>query len=276
MPFSIVLLVLAAAFFHALWNTILKSQPDQTVGLFVQLATVSVIGFVGALWYGAPPREVWEYLALGVIIHFAYHCCLIATYRRSDISITYPILRGAAPPFVALGAFVFLDETLPSIAICGILIVSAGIILSARTPQKDRRAILYALATAVCIASYSLIDAQGARLSDSPVQYLAWLMLFDSVLFMPLVLLRRQRRKFTTLAARYWLLGVIGGVFSIVAYGLALYAYTRAPIGMVATLRETSVIFGALLGIMFLGEEKSARRVLYAIIIVIGAALIVV
>ncbi len=273
MPLSVVLIVLSAAFFHAVWNAVLKSQPDKFAGLFAQFAAASFFCLAGALWYGAPPREVWGWLAAGQLVHLCYDCLLMATYRRSDISLAYPVLRGAAPPLAALGAFLFLSETPSFAAVCGILIISAGIAMFARG-FRDSRALAYALATAFCIASYSLIDAQGARLSGNPVQYVFWLLLLDSIFFMPLVFFGGRRKALAALPARCWMLGAIGGVCYIAAYGLVLNAYTRAPIGMVAALRETSVIFGALLGMLFLGEKKSRARLFGAAVIAAGVALI--
>lgn len=273
MPLSAVFLVFAAAFFHAAWNAILKSQPDKFSGMFAHFAAASVFCLAGALWHGAPPREVWIWLAAGQLVHLAYDISLIATYKRADMSASYPVLRGAAPPFATLGAFVFLGETPPLAAIFGILVISAGIMMFARIRGG---ALPFALGTAACIAVYSLIDAHGARLSGNPVQYAFWLLFLDSLFFMPLVLFGGRRKALMTLPARFWLRGAIGGVCYIAAYGLVLTAYTRAPVGMVAALRETSVIFGALIGMYFLGEEKSAARFLGAVVIVFGAVLIVV
>lgn len=274
MPLSVVAIVLVAAVFHAIWNTILKSQPDQFAGLFAQLAAVSVIGVIGAAWYGVPPRETWIWLAAGQVAHFAYHYLLATTYKRGDISLAYPILRGAAPPLALAGGFLLLHETPTPAALGGICIVSAGILLMVNIRGGNKHTILYALATAGCIAAYSLTDATGARLSANPMQYLFWLMAVDAVFFMPVMLFGKRRQMLRTLSWRGWAAGALGGVLSVAAYGLALHAYTLAQVGTVAALRETSVVFGALLGMFFLGETKSATRIIGAIIIAGGAALI--
>lgn len=273
MALSVVFIVLSGAFFHSLWNAILKSQPDKFSGLFAHFSAALLFSLAGALWLGAPPREVWGWLAAGQIVHLCYDFLLMATYRRGDISLTYPVLRGAAPPLAALGAFVFLEETPPFAAVCGILIISGGVAMFARGFQSGK-ALGFALATAVCIAVYSLIDAQGARLSGNSVQYAFWLLLFDSICFMPLVFFGGRRKALAALPARCWIRGAAGGACYVASYGLALYAYTRAPVGAVSALRETSVIFGALLGMFFLGESKSPARLAGAAVIVFGAALI--
>ncbi|MGU9951782.1 MAG: EamA family transporter [Gammaproteobacteria bacterium WSBS_2016_MAG_OTU1] len=276
MPFSIVLMVLLAALCHALWNAILKSQPNQFSGLFAQLATVSVIAGIYAYISGPPPREVWLWLAIGQVLHFAYHCFLITSYRHGDISLVYPILRGAAPPMAAFIGFALLDETPSATTIIGIVIVSAGIVAIAGVAGGTRKAILSALATAVAIAAYSVIDAKGARLSGDVIQYVSWLLLMDAVFFMPLIFFTNRGRQLTLLTSRNWLLGAVGGLLSIAAYGLVLNAYTVAQVGAVSALRETSVIFGALIGMFFLGEKKHAMKFIGTTIIVSGVALIVI
>lgn len=274
MPLSVVLMVLASAVCHAAWNVILKSQKDQFSGLFAQLAAVSVMAAAGAIWYGPPPRESWPWLAAGQVVHLCYHCFLAAAYKRGDVSLTYPIVRGAAPPLAAAAAFALFAETPALAAMLGIALVSGGILFMASEARGGGRgaAAGYALAASASVAAYSAIDAQGARLSGDATQYLFWLMMLDAVLFMPLALWRGH--KAPGLSAGLWLRGAVAGALSVVAYGLALHAYTLAQIGPVAALRETSVIFGALFGMFLLGEKKSPVRFVAAAVIAIGGALV--
>lgn len=277
MSLSVALMVLAAGFLHAAWNAILKSQPDQFAGLFAQLAAVFIIGLAGVLWTGVLPREAWPWLAGGMLAHLTYHCCLAATYKRCDISLAYPILRGAAPPLATLGALILWQETPTIIETAGIVAISSGILLTAKTRGANTRGLGYALITALSIACYSLTDAAGARVSGDPVQYLFWLMMLDALFFMPVVMLSSGRRQLLfTLPLKCWLLGAVGGVFSVAAYGLALFAYTQAQIGAVAALRETSILFAVFLGIFFLREQASFNRLFGALLITSGAILIVV
>lgn len=276
MPLSIALLVLVAALCHAIWNVILKAQPDQFSGLFAQLAAVSLLGAAGAIGYGPLPREVWIWLAAAVAIHFVYHCFLIGSYRHGDISLVYPILRGGAPPVAVFMGFVYLQESPSPAMLAGIMIVSAGILCMVRVRRGNGKAIMLALATALSIACYSVVDAQGVRLADNPLQYLSWLMMFDALVFMPLVLWGGRGKRLAVLPRRCWLLGAAGGLLSVLAYGLVLYAYTKAQVGAVAALRETSVVLGALMGMVFLKEEKSIVRFIGAAVIVAGIALIIV
>ena len=233
-----------------------------------------MLGIVGAAWLGAPPRETWGWLAAGLAVHFVYHLLLAATYKRGDISLAYPVLRGAAPPLAAAGGFFFLDETPTFAAAAGICVVSAGVLLTAKTRGGDGRALLLALMTAVCIAAYSLLDATGARLSGNAIQYLFWLTALDALCFMPAMLFGKRLRVLRALTLRGWLAGGIGGALSVAAYGMALFAYSSAQVGAVAALRETSVIFAALLGMFVLGEKKSASRIGGAGVIACGAALL--
>ena len=275
MPLFIVALVLSAAAFHAAWNAILKSQPDHSAGLFAQLTAAGIIAAIGATIYGAPPREAWMWLAMGEAPRLCYYYFLAATYRRGDVSVFYPVLRGAAAPLAAAGGFIFLGESPSLIAIIGIVLVSVGILWTTNFRGARKDALLFALATSFCIASYSLIDANGVRISGNAAQYVFWAMLLDAICFLPpMVLWGKRRRLLRSLSVRQWCAGAIGGALSVAAYGLVLYAYARTQVGLVAALRETSVVFGAMLGMLFLGETKSAARIVGAIIIASGAALI--
>lgn len=269
------LAVLSAAFCHAFWNAIIKAQPNRFAGYAVLLSVGSCLSVFGILYYGAPPRESWGYLAASVALHFAYNYLLILCYRLADISLAYPVLRGAASPIAALAGFFWLAETPAPPVIAGICIVSAGI-LSMAGGRGNGKAIAAALLTASVIAAYSVIDAAGARIVGNAVQYVCWITVFDGPLFMLLMLANRSGRQPDKLQWRYLLMAGIGGGLSLLTYGLVVYAYTIAQVGAVTALRETSVIFGALGGMFFLGEPKSRARIIGALVIASGAAMIAV
>ena len=271
------MVVLAAAFFHALWNTIVKAQPNQFAGYVVLLSVISFLSAFGSFYYGAPPSESWGYLAASVALHFAYNYLLLLCYRLADISMIYPILRGAAPPFVALAGFLWLAELPPLPVVAGIAMVSAGIFCLVGKYRENGKALAAALLTAAVIAAYSVVDAVGARITGNAIQYLCWLSVFDGPLFMLLMLAdRNKRRSIGALKWRHFWLACVGGGLALLAYGLVIYAYTMAQVGAVAALRETSVIFGVLAGRFFLGEPKSRGRVVGSLVIAAGAAVIVV
>lgn len=278
MTLSIALVVLAAAFFHASWNTILKAQPDHAAGYIIMLTVTSLLSGIGVLYYGPPPDESWIYLAMSVVLHVAYNYLLVCCYRLADISLIYPVLRGAAPPLAVLAGFLWLAETPPLSIIAGVLLVSVGILCMAGGSRGSGKAFVLALLTASVIAAYSVVDAAGARLTGNAVQYSCWLSVFDAPLFILLMMLTgfNKRRLLGTLQWRYLLLAVVGGGLTLLAYVLVVYAYTMAQVGAVAALRETSVIFGVLAGKFFLGEPKARGRAIGSLVIAAGAAVIVI
>lgn len=273
----VALAVIAAAFCHAVWNAILKAQLERLVGYMVLLGTTSALSAVGAIYYGAPPSESWSYLAASIGLHFVYNCLLLLCYRLGDISLVYPILRGTAPPIAALAGFFVLAEVPSAPVFAGILLVSLGVLCMTGGGRKNGGAIAAALLTAAAIASYSIVDAKGVRIVGNAVQYLCWLTVFDGPLFLLLLMFGRDKcRPPAALQWRYLLLAAVGGVLAFVAYGLVIYSYTKAQVGVVAALREVSVVFGALLGMYFLGEPKSLARIMGSLIIVVGTVTIIV
>ena len=267
-----VALILTAAFLHACWNLLLKWQPDRIVGLNLQLFSATFVAAAAAIYFGPPEPVAWFYIIPGALLHLLYHVCLLNAYRLADMNLAYPIFRGSAPLLAVLIAFVFLSETPSPTALGGIVILCGGILML--TKGTPRLAVIAALATAVVIASYSVLDAQGARLNGNGLQYAVWLMMLDSAFFLPLALRQRGWRALWKAPAKCRLAGAIGGFCSVTAYGLVTVAYTQAPIGSVAALRETSIIIAAIMGYYLLGEKK-ALRIPAACVVALGAALIV-
>jgi drug/metabolite transporter (DMT)-like permease len=199
-------------------------------------------------------------VAASALVHILYFVCLAGAYRWGDMSYTYPVMRGGGPMIVALVGAVAFGEVLPPMETFGVALICAGILAFA-SGRHDRRATWFALGNAVVIAAYTLIDGQGARLSGAPVSYTLWFFAANGVVILVYGLARRG----TGVPAhfrRHWLRAVVGGSCAVGAYGIALWAMTRAPIALVAVLRETSVIFGAILGAIFLHEKMTRQRLL--------------
>jgi drug/metabolite transporter (DMT)-like permease len=193
-------------------------------------------------------------------VHILYFIFLAGAYRWGELSYTYPIMRGGGPMIVALVGALALGEVLPGRESAGVVLICAGILAFA-SGRHDRRATLFALANALVIAAYTLIDAQGARLSGAPVSYTLWFFAANGALIFAMGVLKRGRAVPDYLR-RHWARAALGGACSLGAYGIALWAMTRAPVALVAVLRETSVIFGAVLGALVLGEKMTRRRLL--------------
>ena len=274
MPLSLVVVVLAAAAMHALWNARLKAADDTVAVSAVMTLAMLVCGAATVLWFGIPARAAWWLLALSALLHAGYVAAVVRAYRVADYGKIYPMMRGAAPLIAAGGAFVFLRETLPPDDIIGIVLVTMSVIALAHTGGGSWRALVAALVTAVFIAAYSVADAAGVRAADNPFGYIGLLLMVDA-LYIPLIALpMRGRSLFAAMRANIGA-GVLCGVLSFGAYALVLYAYSRASIGAVAALREVSVFFGALIGYFWLGERITPRRrILAAALITAGGALL--
>lgn len=276
LPPTVMLAVLVAAVMHAAWNAMLKASPDKVLGNIGQAIARGVIALAVAPFLPAPAPESWPWLAASVVVHIAYFWLLAGAYRWGDLSFTYPIMRGGAPAIVAVvGVFVF-AEVLPWAQTIALVLICAGILGFASAPRgaqvapsAQRRALVFALANAAVIACYTLIDARGVRLSGAPVSYALWFFVGNSVVQVSLGLGERRREVLPYLG-RHWWQATMGGVFMIGAYGTALWAMTQAPVALVAALRETSVIFAALLGALFLGEKMNRRRLFATALVVAG------
>jgi drug/metabolite transporter (DMT)-like permease len=223
-----------------------------------------------------PDSASWPYIAASTFIHFGYYFMLNRSYLLGDLSVVYPIARGIAPLLVALGAVAVADEYLPVWVWGGIAAISGGILLlSLQSLRKNPSPamVLTALTTGVCIAAYSLVDGLGVRVSQSPLGYIAWLFIME-ILVAAFIFHRRGRDMFR-LPRNALLFGILGGLISATAYGLVIYAKSLALLGAVSALRETSVLFAALIGVVLLGERPWRLRLFAAGIVVIGVILVV-
>jgi drug/metabolite transporter (DMT)-like permease len=272
---TIALLVLAAAMAHACWNTLLKRGGGDRLALAAALtATYGCIAAPMLFIVGVLPAAALPYLALSVILHIGYNFFLLRAYRLGEMSQVYPLARGAAPLIAAGLSFLFLREVPHGAQMLGIALTAGGVIALSVGGAMAQTAATAALATACCIAAYTVADAAGARAADFALQYAAWLLAVEAAGFIAVLrivcgktLWRRMRG-----CARE---GALGGTLAAFAYALVLYALREAPVGAVAALRETAVVFGALFAVFFLGEKMRPLRIIAAVVIAAGVALIV-
>jgi drug/metabolite transporter (DMT)-like permease len=264
----VTLAVLGAALLHASWNALLKSSADKHLDTIAVAAGSGLVALVAAPWVEAPAPESWPWLAASALVHILYFICLAGAYRWGDLSYTYPIMRGGGPLIVALVGIAVLGEVLPGTQMLGVLLISVGI-LGFASGSHDRRATLFAISNAVVIGAYTLIDGQGARLSGAPVGYTLWFFAANGMVIAALGMLQLGRAVPLYLA-RNWLRAGIGGTLAVASYGVALWAMTRAPVALVAALRETSVIFAAVLGSVFLGEKMTRRKLVATGAVLLG------
>ena len=264
-------LVLGAALLHATWNAIIKSSRDVMLDTALVAAGAGVLSVPLIAAMPIPTGASWPFLAASVAIHVGYFATLARAYRVGDLGLAYPLMRGTAPLLVALLGVALLNER-PSAAIwLGIVLISAGI-LSIGLLQKGRAqrdATLWALANAVIIATYTLVDGAGVRLSGTAAGYVAWMFVLQGPIFIACVIAIRGRAALHY-AKLNWPRGLAGGVFLVGSYGIALWAMTKAPVAAVAALRETSVIFAAVLGSVFLKEPFGRQRAIGACAVALG------
>ena len=270
--------VLFAAACHAGWNAVVKLGLDP----FTTTALITIWGVVAAVpllpFVGYLPVAAWPWLIASVIFHFGYYIGLTEAYRTGDMGQVYPIARGSAPLLTATVSTFYLGEAVAPLAWLGIVILVSGVfLLSMRGGRElakiDRRAVGFALFTAVTICAYSIVDGVGARAAGNPLGYTAWLFLIDGIVMIFFALARRGFAIVPAMAS-HWKGGLFGGVLSMVSYGIAIWAMTVAPIAIVAALRETSVLFAAVFAIVLLKEPVRPMRIVAALMIVCGLALI--
>ena len=275
MPLAAIGAALLSALIHASWNAALKSgRGDRIADSFLIAISGLALGAAIMIWFGPPPVEAWPLIAISVLIHLLYWITLFKSYDAGDLSHIYTLARGAAPMLVAAGAALAVHEIPPPLKAFGIALVSGGVLLVGASPNAPLRATLWALATGICIAGYSLTDALGARTSDNALQFLGWTTALMSIPMIGFALWRRGARRLFADAGAAPLRGLAIGLISYVGYALVLWAQTFAPIAQVTALRETSVVFAALIAFVFLGERLGARRWIGAAVVAAGAGLI--
>jgi drug/metabolite transporter (DMT)-like permease len=288
-PFSIVL-VLSAAFLHASWNALLRGGADRTQSMLIMNVTVGVIGIAMMAFAGLPSWSSAPYVFASGLIHLIYNALLVRMYRSGDLGETYPIARGSSPALIALGGSLFAGEWMNLIGTVGIGLVCAGIFMLAAARARSAkvesgfasdRAITKAgrlhamnlpaaLATGVSIAAYTVVDGIGVRASGNWVAYTGGMFAF--FLAVPLWYLARRRRGIFAIPLAEAGKAASGGLISLVAYGAIIWAMQANAMGAVSALRETSVVFAALLGAAFLNERLTSLRIVACCIIAAGAA----
>jgi drug/metabolite transporter (DMT)-like permease len=269
--------VLFAALCHASWNTLLKIRLDPFAANALITVASGLIGLALLPFVGIAPVVSWPWVVGSIILHLAYYYGLTEAYRTGDLSQVYPIARGAAPLMTALISTTVLGEDIGLQGWIGVLTLVAGVFLLSlrvgRVTKVDRRAVGFALFTAVTICGYSLVDGLGARVSGNAHAYAVLLFTIDGAC-MAVFALWRRGQSIIAEGRIYWKTGLIGGALSVTSYWIAIWAMTVAPIAIVAALRETSVLFAAVIAVVILKEPLRTARVVAALMIVSGLALI--
>jgi drug/metabolite transporter (DMT)-like permease len=274
MPVEALMLTLVAAVMHASWNAIVKVGMDRAVVLGLIALSHTAVGAVMIAIAGIPNPASWPFILASTLLHYGYYVCLHHAYRVGDLSQVYPLARGLAPLLVALGAWAFAGETMSPAAWGAVLLASAGIsalAFSRRGGMWDHPPTLfYTVATGLIIASYSVVDGMGVRLAGQPLAYMGWLFVWEFPVFVTVLL--RRRRTLHAIPLAGVAKGIGGGLLSVAAYSLVIYAATLAPLAAISAVRESSVIIAALIGTLLLGESHWRQRCGAAAVVAVGIA----
>ena len=275
MSLTVFLAVILAAFLHAGWNAIVKGGADKGLAM-----TAVVLGHVpcalaSLAFVPLPARESWPWLAAGIALHLGYQLFLLTSYRIGDLTQVYPIARGVAPLIVAGISVAFLGVTLAPLELLGVLTIGAGIMSLALVRQcdglKNHRAAIYALITGCFIAAYSLVDGIGARLAGTAVGFFSVAAVCNAILFSAIMGWRSPGLIRATLTRGKRVMA-IGGTASFIAYALVIWSFTQAPIALVTALRETSIVFAMLIGVLVLKEKVDLLKIVSTMVTLLGAA----
>ncbi|MGK5641388.1 EamA family transporter [Streptomyces sp. URMC 126] len=274
----VVAAVLAAAVTHAGWNAIAHGIRDQLTA-FTLVGAGNCLGGLAVLPFAAAPDPAsWPYLAVSGVLHVLYMALLMRSFTLGDFGQAYPIARGTAPLAVTVFAAVFAGELPGGWQLAGVAVASTGLVGVAlwgiRGSGAPPRwpAIGAAAATGLAIAGYTVVDGLGVRASGSSLGFTAWLMVLEG-LPVPLYALAVRRRAVLAAARPYAVRGLLGGLMSMLAYGLVLWAQTRGRMAPIAALRESSIIVGAALGTLLFKERFGAPRIAAAVLLVAGIGL---
>ena len=266
MSLEITLAVLLAALLHASWNAMIKGGGDVLLDTAAIVAGAGLISVPFLFVVPLPAPASWPYIFGSIATHLAYYFLMVNAYRTGELSLVYPLMRGVAPLITALLGIVWLRELPAPLSWIGMLLISIGVVALALRPSGNQpvlsghgRAVTFALGNAAVIAIYTIIDGTGARLAGNPWSYIVWLFVLDALPFSIYMLVTRRRQFIVALIERRQH-GFTGGALSAGAYAISVWAMTKAPVALVASLRETSVLFATLIGARLLKERLTARR----------------
>ncbi|CAD5373450.1 Phosphonate utilization associated membrane protein [Rubrivivax sp. A210] len=273
----VLLAVLCGAALHAGWNALVKSSGDKAADTALLNFCAALLALPLVLAWGLPKPESWPYILASLVVHIGYYIALAGAYEHGELGMTYPIMRGAAPLLVALASGHFIGEAPSAAAWLGIVGITGGVALVGLAHPGEAlhhgKALAYALANAAIIAAYTLIDGLGARISGDALRYVMLLFVLDGLTYPVGVWWSRRgprRQQLLAYARGRWPKAALGGAASIGSYAIALWAMTQAPVASVAALRETSVLFAALLGCWLLKERFGLQRAIGTLVVVVG------
>jgi len=277
MPIEVMAVVLFSALLHASWNALVRASQDKFLASLHVVCGAAALALLMLPGLPTPAPASWPWLLASGLIHVVYFSLVARAYQGTDLGFAYPLMRGTAPALTALAAALLLAEAPPLGAWLGIALICGGVLALAdragRSGASHPGAVLAALANAGVIALYTLVDGLGVRLAGHALSYTAWVFLLTAVFMLAAGTWLRGRALLRPPPGA-WRAALLGGAGTLAAYSLVLWAMTQAPIATVAALRETSIVFAALIGVVFLKEGLSRLRLFSALLVCAGAVVI--
>ncbi|MDC1510208.1 EamA family transporter [Oceanospirillaceae bacterium] len=275
MAIEVFFAVLLAAALHAGWNALVKinAEPIIAMGLIMLCTSIVALGFMPFVAF--PQSKLWPFLLITLILHFGYKVFLVKAYAQGDFGQIYPITRGSGPVWVLLVSVIFLGVEFTQLEILAVLVVTGGIATLSHFKRSKPLGVgfYYALVTGLWIAGYTMVDGFAVSQLGQVHSYVVWLFFLDGIIA-AVWAYNYKPQVFVASLRRYWFVAIGGGVMSMAAYWICLWAMTQAPVAMVAALRETSVLFGALLSTYMFKEVLGPKRWISAVLICVGLVLI--
>jgi drug/metabolite transporter (DMT)-like permease len=268
-------LVVLSAIAHAAWNALVKSAGDRMLTMVAIRTTGMMFGLAALPFVDWPAPESWKWLAVTALVMFAYYALLVRSYGVGDMSVVYPLARGLAPVLTTIAAFVVIGEALSATQVAAVAMISLGIMVLSLAAGASRTAVGFALATGVVVATYSFFAGLGVRAAGTVLGFQAWLEVvtgFGTLCYGVVV----RRGDVVDYVRRHGLIGFVAGAVSVLGFLAFLVAARSLPLGPVSAVRETSVIFGAVLGTLVLKEGFGPRRIAAAVMVTVGIVLLAV
>jgi len=270
---NIFLLVIFAAILHAIWNGMVKSYKDKAISVSAIVFGHVPIAILVMIFLPLPTLESVPYIILSAIIHQGYQYNLISAYKIGDLTKVYPIARGTGPIVATIISIIFLGLLITKFQTLSIVLICFGVIILGIFTEnsiKNNKAVIYSLATGFFIGLYSLADGYGARISQSPLNFLGWSFVLNAMIFPIVLKYMGYTNVFSRVLKEAKLIFWIGGTLSYIVYGIVVWSFTKAPIPLVGALRESSIVFSILIGFFFLKERVTFIKVASIVAIFAG------
>ena len=273
MDTTVFIIILLATVMHAIWNAMVKHHPDKVIAVLAIVLGHIPLALLCIIYFPLPGKESLPYIIASVIAHQGYQLYMINSYKVGDYTNVYPIFRGFGPLLATLISLIFLGVVFKISTIISILFICVGIMVLGLFGSKDKNQfeiIKYALLTGSFISLYSLIDGYGARVSTSAISYISFSFLFSALLFPIILKLNKHENIISKVFKDAKMIFWVGGSISFVIYVIVVWGFTKAPIPLVAALRETSIFFSIFIGYFFLKETINLKKIISILLIVIG------